>query len=106
MQQPPEIIHRLVEKFDNDAGHYRGHTYNETQTRIDFINPMFKALGWDMDNTSGYADAYRVWTPTGTACRIYAFRHPSSWTYWEHRCPTILPQSQNLSEVSPSTLGS
>lgn len=30
-----------------------------TQARRDFIDPLFKALGWDMDNSLGYAEAYR-----------------------------------------------
>lgn len=30
-----------------------GSSYNETQARVDFIGPMFKALGWDVDNTKG-----------------------------------------------------
>ena len=25
----------------------------------DFLDPFFKLLGWDMDNTAGYAGAYR-----------------------------------------------
>ena len=33
--------------------------YNETQLRREFVDPMFKALGWDMENTSGYAEAYQ-----------------------------------------------
>ena len=33
--------------------------YNETQVRRDFIDPFFKALGWDIDNENGYAEAYR-----------------------------------------------
>ena len=28
-------------------------------TRRDFIDPFFKALGWDIDNEEGYAEAYR-----------------------------------------------
>lgn len=59
MSSTPDIIQQLVDRFENDAEHYRGDAYNETLTRVDFINPMFKALGWDMDNTQGYADAYR-----------------------------------------------
>jgi len=33
--------------------------YNETQTRNDYINPLFEALGWDIYNKSGYAESYR-----------------------------------------------
>ena len=33
--------------------------YNETLVRREFIDPMFAALGWDIDNRAGYAEAYR-----------------------------------------------
>src|SRR5205814_4408408 len=35
-----------------------GH-YNETQLRREFLDPFFKALGWDVDNTAGHAEAYK-----------------------------------------------
>jgi hypothetical protein len=55
----PEAIERLIVTFHDNADHYRSPVCNETLCRIDFINPMFKSLGWDMDNAKGYADAYR-----------------------------------------------
>jgi type I restriction-modification system DNA methylase subunit len=55
----PDSIRQLIEKFSEQAQQYRSADYNETQLRIDFINPMFKALGWDMDNIAGYAEPYR-----------------------------------------------
>ncbi len=55
----PEAIERLIARFNDNADHYRSAAYNETLCRVDFINPMFKCLGWDMDNEKGYADAYR-----------------------------------------------
>src|SRR5207249_4211704 len=33
--------------------------YNETQVRIEFIDPFFKRLGWDIENTQGFAEAYK-----------------------------------------------
>jgi adenine-specific DNA-methyltransferase len=38
---------------------YKRADYNETLTRRDFIDPFFKALGWDIDNRNGYAETYR-----------------------------------------------
>lgn len=35
-----------------------GH-YNETQVRHEFIDPFFKALGWDVNNEQGYAESYK-----------------------------------------------
>lgn len=54
-----KIIQELVERFDRNYEAYRNPSYNETQTRQEFINPMFKALGWDIDNEQGYAEAYK-----------------------------------------------
>jgi type I restriction-modification system DNA methylase subunit len=55
----PQSVLTLVENFENNLDAYRNGKYNETQVRLDFINPFFKALGWDMDNSAGYAEAYR-----------------------------------------------
>ncbi len=59
MTSAPDVVHELVEKFRTNAEHYTSPAYNETLCRVDFINPMFEALGWDMANRAGYADAYR-----------------------------------------------
>ena len=52
-------IKSLVSRFEDQYESYKHIDYNETLTRRDFIDPFFKALGWDMDNESGYAEAYR-----------------------------------------------
>jgi type I restriction-modification system DNA methylase subunit/predicted type IV restriction endonuclease len=55
----PQTVLTLIENFERNLDAYRNGKYNETQVRLDFINPFFKALGWDMDNSAGYAEAYR-----------------------------------------------
>ena len=55
----PQIVLTLVENFERNLDAYRSGKYNEAQVRLDFINPFFKALGWDMDNSAGYAETYR-----------------------------------------------
>lgn len=55
----PQAVLTLVENFERNLDAYRNGQYNETQVRRDFIDPLFKALGWDMDNSLGYAEAYR-----------------------------------------------
>jgi len=52
-------ISELVERFDGQFDSYKKADYNETLTCRDFIDPFFKALGWDIDNEEGYAEAYR-----------------------------------------------
>lgn len=52
-------IATLVERFTEQLPSYKKSDYNETLTRRDFIDPFFKALGWDMNNSAGNAEAYR-----------------------------------------------
>src|SRR5882672_4976199 len=59
MTQPPPEILELIERFDRNIESYRSHGYNETQVRREFLDPFFKALGWDIDNEQGYAEAYK-----------------------------------------------
>jgi hypothetical protein len=54
-QKIAELVKRFTDQYDS----YKQSDYNETLTRRDFIDPLFKALGWDMDNEQGYAEAYR-----------------------------------------------
>jgi type I restriction-modification system DNA methylase subunit/predicted type IV restriction endonuclease/small nuclear ribonucleoprotein (snRNP)-like protein len=54
-----EKIRILVDRFAEHVEEYKRKGYNEHQTRIDYINPFFKALGWDIDNEQGFAEAYR-----------------------------------------------
>lgn len=56
---PPASVAKLVDRFDQHADAYRAGKYNETQIRREFIDPLFKALGWDVDNSQGYAEAYK-----------------------------------------------
>ena len=52
-------ISDLVTRFEEQFDSYKNSNYNETQTRRDFIDTFFKALGWDIDNEQGSAEAYR-----------------------------------------------
>ncbi len=54
-----DIISALVVRFEEQFESYKQSDYNETLTRRDFIDPFFKALGWDVDNSAGFAEAYR-----------------------------------------------
>jgi len=56
---PPEEIVELVERFDRNLEAYRSGQYNETQLRREFLDPFFTALGWDVENKQGYAEAYK-----------------------------------------------
>ena len=58
MEAPAEII-ELVNKFERNLKAYKNPNYKEEQLKQEFINPFFKALGWDVDNVSGAAPQYR-----------------------------------------------
>ena len=58
MPAPAEII-ELVQRFELHRESYKSPGYNETQLRREFVDPFFKALGWDVDNLQGYAEAYK-----------------------------------------------
>jgi type I restriction-modification system DNA methylase subunit len=45
-----EKLQALISKFEKDKAHYLSKGYPEAQVRIDFLNPFFKALGWDIEN--------------------------------------------------------
>lgn len=48
-----EKLLSLVNKFEKNKHHYLSKGYLEAQVRLDFIDPFFEALGWDMCNTKG-----------------------------------------------------
>nr|QNO48040.1 hypothetical protein LNJNAIJJ_00002 [Methanosarcinales archaeon ANME-2c ERB4] len=58
MPAPQKII-ELVERFDQYNAKYTSNSYNETQVRREFIDPFFKALGWDVDNKKGHDERYK-----------------------------------------------
>ncbi|MHB8094151.1 MAG: Eco57I restriction-modification methylase domain-containing protein, partial [Candidatus Aminicenantales bacterium] len=58
MSAPKEIV-RLIDQFERNFDSYKSGRYNETQLRREFLDPFFKALGWDVDNAQGLAEAYK-----------------------------------------------
>jgi hypothetical protein len=55
----PEAVLALVERFHEHRDAYKHQQYKETQVRREFIDPFFTALGWDVDNKAGHAEAYK-----------------------------------------------
>lgn len=56
---PPPELHDLIDRFRQNADAYRAGAYNETMVRREFIDPFLKLLGWDVDNSKGYAEQYK-----------------------------------------------
>jgi hypothetical protein len=55
---PPQIA-ELIAKFEQNLDSYRNPSYGEAGVRIEFINPLFELLGWDVTNKAGHAEAYK-----------------------------------------------
>ena len=67
MAAPREVID-LIERFEPNRDTYRSSEYNEAQVRLEFIDPFFKVLGWDIGSKQGYAKAT-------TISEVEAIRH-------------------------------
>jgi len=60
---------QLAEKVQQYASHikeYRSPSYNETEVRVDFVNPFFEILGWDINNENGLPQHLREVTHEAT----------------------------------------
>jgi type I restriction-modification system DNA methylase subunit len=55
----PQKVRDLVAIFERNADQYLDANFNEANLRQQFVNPLFRCLGWDMDNEAGYAEAYK-----------------------------------------------
>ena len=55
----PHTVLELIERFKSNRSAYKSDQYNEARLRIEFLNPFFEALGWDINNRQGYAEAYK-----------------------------------------------
>ena len=58
MPIPSSILER-IETFRRNFDSYVSPDYKEAQVRQEFIDPLFAALGWDVSNDQGYAEAYK-----------------------------------------------
>jgi predicted type IV restriction endonuclease len=55
----PAPVLDLVERFARNLDAYKRAEYKEAHVRVEFIDPFFDALGWDVRNVAGYAEAYK-----------------------------------------------
>ncbi len=77
----PDTIKQLVDNFSAQLSAYKSGRYNEAQLRVEYVDPLFESLGWDIRNRTGYAEAYKdviheysLKTHDGTKAPDYCFR--------------------------------
>ena len=54
-----EELGRLVRQFEKNLTHYKSAAYDEASLRQEFLNPFFRALGWDVENKAGAIPQHR-----------------------------------------------
>jgi hypothetical protein len=54
MPRPAKVL-ELVVLFERHPDEYTSPDFKEVKLRELFINPVFKSLGWDMENEVGHA---------------------------------------------------
>ncbi len=74
-------LENLIATYQRHRSSYRSGAIIEFQLRIQFGDPLFIAMGWDVRNERGYAEAYKdvvhedaVTVGTATKAPDYAFR--------------------------------
>jgi type I restriction-modification system DNA methylase subunit len=77
----PGVVEDKIAQFKAYIDTYRATDYKEASARVDFIDPFFKALGWDVSNEEGVAEAFRdvvhearLSIGSGTKAPDYSFR--------------------------------
>ncbi|QXF12861.1 type I restriction enzyme HsdR N-terminal domain-containing protein [Sphingopyxis terrae] len=55
----PKELTDLVARYAANRDDFRKTSFNETQARIELIDPLFNLIGWDMANRKGYSDEYK-----------------------------------------------
>lgn len=50
---------RLVAQFEKNFKHYQSAAYDEASVRQEFLDPLFRALGWDVENKRGLIPQHR-----------------------------------------------
>lgn len=58
-EQFREKLGQMVARFDHNLSQYKSAAYDEASLRQEFLNPFFRALGWDMENEAGLIPQHR-----------------------------------------------
>jgi len=54
-----EKLQELVDRFDYNLKQYKSGSFNETNTRQQFIDKFFGVLGWDVNNNAWYSEKFK-----------------------------------------------
>jgi len=75
-----DAVHKLIGNFEKNEREYMSKDFQETETRVRFIDPFFTALGWELDQigiAKKFCDVHREFSQrdnSTTKKPDYAFR--------------------------------
>jgi len=69
-------MQQLVDRFADRISEYQDSSYLEARLRVDFLNPMFQALGWDIANVKAYSEGDREVVTEGRIRTSSGFKAP------------------------------
>ncbi|GMO29720.1 MAG: hypothetical protein Pg6A_18130 [Termitinemataceae bacterium] len=59
MEKRIDQLQELTTLFESNYAQYKSLQYDEANTRVDFIDPFFALLDWDIANKQGFSERYR-----------------------------------------------
>lgn len=90
-----KTIKELVDFFEKNKSSIKS-SWNETETRIELINPLFECLGWDVNNNQKLADPFKevkheasLKIGTNLKAPDYSFNYGKPLFYLEAKKPGI-----------------
>ena len=94
MTAPAEVI-ELVERFTRNIDAYKRVAYKEARVRVEFINPFFEALGWDIRNVQGFPEQSKEVVHEASHKVGGGTRAPTLSPHWRPRSGPARPPSRN-----------
>lgn len=52
-------LEKLISKFQKQKAHYKNKDYKEAELRVEFLDPLLKIFGWDVENKTGKQQQFR-----------------------------------------------
>lgn len=52
-------LENLISKFHKQKAHYKNNDYKEAELRVEFLDPLLKIFGWDVENKAGKQQQFR-----------------------------------------------
>jgi len=96
---------RLVEIFAKNLAAYKSADYDEASLRQEFLNPFFRALGWDIENKAGLIPQHRE-VEIESRTRIGGRQKRADYLFRTHPTDRFVCEAKKPAANSPPTSSS